>query len=819
MKTSTEATLTALPAELTLLIFAYLPLSTLARLQRVNHDLATFVTENESTIYRNAAWIEGWIPSQQTQLGELRAVEDLSATDDEEERKRSEALYSRRAMHGVGGWRDFCYKRKTLGRAWSARAPSTILPSPPSTTQTPFPLNIRQRNAYRRVHRIKVDENAGLVMTTTAVGGLVVRDLETDEVLWELPMWYVPSYAHLEYDRGYMVFNRGDGNTEVWRRTEVPTTASLLGSHPDEQQLKMAERLSAIVPTPCSRAQFVPHALLVTPEPTRASRFVYPTLLVSSLERAFLWDVPTGACVQTLEGIQVVLPLINIDVPDEAEGEGEQRHQEDVDAEGMADADESDALLPPQPNPTDISDGQLADEAALLEGHPFRIFVSGAEISADGSPEDDPDSEDDPVPEADADDDDDDMLPRFLGLIRYVEISERQVVIVGRYLLRVFSRATGKAILDIPSTRPRYGAARWEIASASWAKGMGVGDDASGGDKGKGKQKADDYDAARMEKRELVRMPLRFTYEEWTRSPRLLIDQFVAAHVSSDGKHLVALLSGLRVLIIPFFESLSISPVTPPQAPTTVSKENQMSTSTESATTQAVLGQRRVVDSLQALRDARRRLQREREREVFSHILDVQLGAPRAAHSIYLAYDHGRIGVVTTNGVYIIAPNLPDADDNAIPNLTVSRAPFFSNPSWLTAVSCLMMSDTGMYLTWNPASPGSYNRVPRHIEEENEEINDDEDEEDDHTWDHWEWEYQWELEAYENAETERYHTLPNGDMFVAREPGGALEQSHLSTVYTINFSPGESEESASSIVPRHSEAGPSTDLHMRDAES
>jgi hypothetical protein len=41
---------------------------------------------------------------------------------------------------------------------------------------------------YRRVLRFKVDEKVGITMATTELGGLIVRDLETDMVLWELPV-------------------------------------------------------------------------------------------------------------------------------------------------------------------------------------------------------------------------------------------------------------------------------------------------------------------------------------------------------------------------------------------------------------------------------------------------------------------------------------------------------------------------------------------------------------------------------------------------------------------------------------------------------
>lgn len=37
------------------------------------------------------------------------------------------------------------------------------------------------------VHRIKVDEDVGIVITTHKDGGINVRDLYTDEVLWALP--------------------------------------------------------------------------------------------------------------------------------------------------------------------------------------------------------------------------------------------------------------------------------------------------------------------------------------------------------------------------------------------------------------------------------------------------------------------------------------------------------------------------------------------------------------------------------------------------------------------------------------------------------
>lgn len=37
------------------------------------------------------------------------------------------------------------------------------------------------------VHRIKIDDQAGYIITTAGHGGVVVADLYEDEVLWSLP--------------------------------------------------------------------------------------------------------------------------------------------------------------------------------------------------------------------------------------------------------------------------------------------------------------------------------------------------------------------------------------------------------------------------------------------------------------------------------------------------------------------------------------------------------------------------------------------------------------------------------------------------------
>ncbi|KAF8804780.1 hypothetical protein BYT27DRAFT_7243584 [Phlegmacium glaucopus] len=677
---------TELPTEITNHVLSYLPLSTLSALLTVDREWYDFIDTNKETIYRQAAFLEGYSPSPTVLFEKLGPRQGGPPVD------VGKVLYSSRAMFGVSDWKDFCKRRKMIQRAWAGRAPSRVVPSPrppSSSAQTQQPEPESESTHHSKVLRFKVDEKVGITMTTTEVGGLIVRDLETDVVLWELPVWYVPGFVHLEYDGGFMIFNRDDGNKEVWRRTaEIPIpphTTSHGGaadalqiepefeidpaSSPDERQLHVMDYISHLTrssPLPSSssaapaelanfKAHFTPHAVLHMPEPTSAFRCVYPHLLVAGLEKAFVWDVRTGTLLETVEGIQVIQPG----------GGGRQGEEEEEDQ-------------------------------------------------------------------------DTNTVPQFLGRVRYVDISPRHLFFVGGNLLRVFSRATGNCVLDIPSTRWRYGRWRWEVASNM---GVGVGNGIGRNDV----EERDTYAEAKEEGREVVRMlattRLPIGSFELYSSARRVIDEFIAVHVSSDGKHLVALLGGSRLVIIHHFEALLSEPLSPPSLklslPTVPGTRIAASTLTTVASTSTVTSQKspeqqkkrssatRRRENRRVRREAReRREQYEKEKGIFENTLDVQLGPASASRSVYLAYEDGRIGVVTSNAVYVVIPTIPSSplhsqssnatskDASALclnhptpPKLSIFRIPYFSNPSWLNEVSCLMMSDTGLYLNWNPTWP------------------------------------------------------------------------------------------------------------------
>ena len=163
-----------LPTELALKILSHLPFNSLGRLQSVCKSWSEFCILHESTIYRNAACLYTYIPRPTTMLNELSS------------------MYSHRVLEDVKTWKDLCMcsnkmsvyinpdrvsgrKRIQIQHNWKGKGPS-FLTEHKSTSQWPY-----------MVHRIKVDELAGYIMTTFDKGGLLVTDLNEDVLLWSLP--------------------------------------------------------------------------------------------------------------------------------------------------------------------------------------------------------------------------------------------------------------------------------------------------------------------------------------------------------------------------------------------------------------------------------------------------------------------------------------------------------------------------------------------------------------------------------------------------------------------------------------------------------
>lgn len=118
--------------------------------------------------------------------------------------------------------------------------------------------------------------------------------------------YYVRSYAHCEYENGYLVFDRFDGKKEVWRLASdfvdgEPEVAPY--APPDEKQKRTYEFFATVPPHRryAPHGHFRPWAKLSFPTFTRAYRLAYPTLLCAGMDRAYLHDVRTGRLIQSID--------------------------------------------------------------------------------------------------------------------------------------------------------------------------------------------------------------------------------------------------------------------------------------------------------------------------------------------------------------------------------------------------------------------------------------------------------------------------------------------------------------------------------------
>ena len=170
------------------------------------------------------------------------------------------------------------------------------------------------------VYHIKVDEDAGICITTHILGGLAVTHLFSGVLLWSLPpvselskppfqvlngfQYYVRPKAHCEYDNGYLVFDRIDGRKEVWRLASdiiFGDEEAAYASPPDEEQRLVSMTAASTHHRYTLHGHFRPWAMISSPEVTSAYRVVCPTLLCANNQHAFLYDLRTGGLVQTIK--------------------------------------------------------------------------------------------------------------------------------------------------------------------------------------------------------------------------------------------------------------------------------------------------------------------------------------------------------------------------------------------------------------------------------------------------------------------------------------------------------------------------------------
>ncbi|KAN0129694.1 hypothetical protein V8E53_012514 [Lactarius tabidus] len=260
-----------LPPEVTLSVLSHLPIPSLLSLLVLSHQWLDFFTTHESEIFHRAAILHEYITPEMS----------LSLED-------ALSVYTGRPWAGSAGWKDFCHRSFQFRKNWEGkgRVVARVL-SPPGSI----------------IHRIKIDEKAGICITTHMFSGITVVHLFSSTVLWSLPPSYVRPYAHCEYDNGYLVFDNENGEKEVWRLASDFDAEDEVTAHapPNDHQMNASAQAMEVYHQYAPRGQFRPWALLEFPGLTRAYRLAYPTLICAHFKQAFLTDVRTGSLVQTID--------------------------------------------------------------------------------------------------------------------------------------------------------------------------------------------------------------------------------------------------------------------------------------------------------------------------------------------------------------------------------------------------------------------------------------------------------------------------------------------------------------------------------------
>ncbi|KAF8256986.1 hypothetical protein EI94DRAFT_1671647 [Lactarius quietus] len=258
-----------LPAEVTLDVLAHLPIPALLSLRLLSCQWRDFFATHLSSIFHGAALHHKYIPP-----GTLLLEDALSANTGP-------------PLAGSTNWEDLCRRSIQLRRNWEGKGRAVarvLLPHIPN------------------VRHIRVDEKAEICITTYFQGSLTVTHLFSGTVLWRLPSWYGPGRVYFEYENGYLVCDDNDGAKEVWRLASdfVPVSEFAAEAPPSDRQVAVSAQVAELYRHYAPRGQFQPWALLRSPESVYAYRLRYPTLIFANHEHAFLYDVRTGALVQTI---------------------------------------------------------------------------------------------------------------------------------------------------------------------------------------------------------------------------------------------------------------------------------------------------------------------------------------------------------------------------------------------------------------------------------------------------------------------------------------------------------------------------------------
>lgn len=201
-------------------------------------------------------------------------------------------------------WRSLCCQLWRLGCNWSGRDTRGYINKAPPVIQPPYDREAALHPKYpfmphslpallpdvRVLHdgpvgggawRCKLDPEEKTFIVTGQLGGIQVFDHATKTLLWHIAKTATRPCPHLEFSRGWMIFDRpGIGHFEVWRSERLVPD---LGRAPDRGHYQRFTVLSSV-------------------RPIRAYRFQFPYLCAASQDGfIMIWNVPQKEVVETID--------------------------------------------------------------------------------------------------------------------------------------------------------------------------------------------------------------------------------------------------------------------------------------------------------------------------------------------------------------------------------------------------------------------------------------------------------------------------------------------------------------------------------------
>ncbi|GAK64497.1 uncharacterized protein PAN0_005c2711 [Moesziomyces antarcticus] len=307
---------TALPPETFLYILSFLQPPALLRCSRVNQTWHGVCTDD--ALWRALSLRLGYCQldrrQQEQQSGVAVVASVLQHLDQgpgaDSERDLLRATVTRyRSRNSTAyfdkcdSWRALCCQLWRLGCNWLAQESTELQPptipasikamdhdaaaSPTSLPSDSSPCLLPQRRILhdkpygQSVWRCKLDPDEQTVIVTGQAGGIQVFDRSTLQLLWHIARTATRACPHLEFSRGWFVFDRpGIGHFEVWR----------------------SERLVPDLGRPPDRGHYQRFAVLSSTRPVRAYRFQFPYLCAASQDGfVMIWNVPDKELVQSID--------------------------------------------------------------------------------------------------------------------------------------------------------------------------------------------------------------------------------------------------------------------------------------------------------------------------------------------------------------------------------------------------------------------------------------------------------------------------------------------------------------------------------------